>query len=213
MKIYFVSDVSCPWCVIGLRSLETALARLAGEISVDMQFRPFELNPHMGPNGQNLVEHIGEKYGATPEQSAETRAMIRDRAAELGFDMRMNEKSRIYNTFDAHRLLHWADKSGKQHALKLALFKAYFTDGRDVSNRDVLVEVAASVGLDSAEARALIEGDAFAKDVRTEEAYYQNQGIHAVPAIIINEKYLISGGQKPEVFEQALREIAREAIA
>src|SRR5690349_18155041 len=108
MRIDFVSDVSCPWCIIGLKALESALARLDGTVTADLHFHPFELNPQMGPEGQNIVEHIGQKYGSTPEQSAKNRAMIKERAADLGFDMRMHEGSRIYNTFDAHRLLHWA---------------------------------------------------------------------------------------------------------
>ncbi len=211
MKIDFVSDVSCPWCVIGLRALETALSHLAGEIEADIRFLPFELNPHMGPEGQNIVEHIGEKYGSTPEQSAETRAMIRERAGSLGFEMRMNEASRIYNTFDAHRLLHWALGEGKQSALKHAMFKAYFTDGENMSDRETLVRIAGSVGLDPAAARQILADDTFAADVRAEQAYYRQQGIHAVPAIVINEKYLISGGQPIEVFERALREIATQS--
>jgi predicted DsbA family dithiol-disulfide isomerase len=208
MKIDFVSDVSCPWCIIGLRALETAMERLEGTVDVDLHFQPFELNPQMGPDGQNIVEHIGQKYGSTPEQSAQTRAMIRARAADLGFEMRMDENSRIYNTFDAHRLLHWAEGEGKQAALKHALFKAYFTDGAKMSDRETLAKIAGSVGLDEARARDILAGDAFAADVRAQQAFYRQQGINAVPAIIINEKYLISGGQPVDVFERALREIA-----
>ncbi len=211
MKIDFVSDVSCPWCVIGLRALETAMERLEGSVDVDLHFQPFELNPQMGPDGQNIVEHIGEKYGSTPEQSAETRAMIRERAAGLGFEMRMDESSRIYNTFDAHRLLHWAEGEGKQAALKHALFKAYFTDGAKMSDRETLAKIAGSVGLDEARAPDILATDAYAADVRAQQAFYRQQGINAVPAIIINEKYLISGGQPVDVFERALREIAGQS--
>lgn len=208
MKIDFVSDVSCPWCIIGLRALETAMERLEGTVDVDLHFQPFELNPQMGPDGQNIVEHIGQKYGSTPEQSAQTRAMIRARAADLGFEMRMDENSRIYNTFDAHRLLHWAEGEGKQAALKHALFKAYFTDGAKMSDRETLAKIAGSAGLDEARARDILAGDSYATDVRAQQAFYRQQGINAVPAIIINEKYLISGGQPVDVFERALREIA-----
>lgn len=208
VKIDFVSDVSCPWCVIGLRALETAMERLDGELAVDLHFQPFELNPHMGPDGQNIVEHIGEKYGSTPEQSAQTRAMIRERAASLGFEMRMHEGSRIYNTFDAHRLLHWAEGEGKQAALKHALFKAYFTDGAKMSDHETLAKIAGTVGLDEAQAHTILASDSYAAEVRAQQALYREQGINAVPAIVINEKYLISGGQPVEVFERALREIA-----
>ncbi|WP_374651316.1 DsbA family oxidoreductase [Dongia sp.] len=210
MKIDFVSDISCPWCVIGLRALEAAVRNLGDELAVELHFQPFELNPQMGPEGQNIVEHIGEKYGSTPEQSAQTRAMIRERAQGLGFEMRMHEQSRIYNTFDAHRLLHWAGPEGKQAALKHALFKAYFTDGAKMSDAETLVDVARSVGLDADAARRILAGDDYAAEVRSEEDYYRQQGINAVPAIIINEKYLISGGQPVELFERALRQLAAE---
>jgi predicted DsbA family dithiol-disulfide isomerase len=213
MKIDFVSDVSCPWCVIGLKSLETALDRLAPAIEAELHFQPFELNPKMPAGGQNIVEHIAEKYGSTPAQSQANRAAIRDRAAALGFEMRMGETSRIYNTFDAHRLLHWAELEGRQAALKQALFDAYFTEGRDPGDLETLVAVAGRVGLDEAKARAVLESDEFAADVRERERFYTGQGIHSVPAIIINDRHLISGGQPPEVFEQALRQIAAEAPA
>lgn len=210
MRIDFVSDVSCPWCIIGLKALEAALTRLDGTVAAEMHFHPFELNPQMGPDGQNIVEHIGQKYGSTPEQSAQTRAMIKERAADLGFEMRMDEESRIYNTFDAHRLLHWAEVEGKQAALKHALFKAYFTDGAKMSDHETLVTVAASVGLDAKKARQILADGTYTDAVRAEQAFYRQQGINAVPAIVINEKYLISGGQPVDVFERALREIAQE---
>ena len=157
LKIDFVSDVACPWCVIGLRGLEQALglrgleqalANAADAVEADITFQPFELNPRMPAAGQNLVEHITEKYGSTAEQSAASRAMIRSRGAEVGFTFNMSEESRIYNTFDAHRLLHWAGTVGRQQELKLALFKANFTDGANVSDHGVLVEAAVAAGLD-----------------------------------------------------------------
>lgn len=208
LKIDFVSDVSCPWCIIGLKSLEAALGRLDGEVAAELHFQPFELNPQMAPEGQNIVEHIGEKYGSTPEQSAQTRAMIRERAAGVGFEMRTHEQSRIYNTFDAHRLLHWAGLEGKQTQMKHALFEAYFTNGAVMSDHDTLIEVAGKVGLDKERAREILAADDYAEDVRRQERFYQEQGINSVPAIIINDKYLISGGQPVDVFERALREIA-----
>ena len=211
MKIDFVSDVSCPWCVIGLLGLEEALARTGELIDADITFQPFELNPQMGAEGQNIGEHIAEKYGSTPEQSAATRTMIRDRAADLGFGMRMSETSRIYNTFDAHRLLHWAHNEGRQLALKRALFDAYFTDQQNPSDHTVLVVIAANAGLDPMRAAAILASDEFAQDVHTAERLWQSRGISAVPAVIINDRYLISGGQPPEAFESALRKIAADA--
>jgi len=214
LKIDFVSDVSCPWCVIGLRSLEQAIDRI-GNLSVDIHFQPFELNPNMPPEGQEITEHITQKYGISPAQAQANREAIRDRGAKLGFKFSMPDeagggRSRIYNTFDAHRLLHWAEGEGAglQKALKVGLFSAYFTDGRSPASHDVLLDVAALAGLDAVKARAVLESDAFSQEVREREQFYLNSDIHAVPAVIINERHLISGGQPPEVFEQALRQIS-----
>lgn len=208
MKIDFVSDVSCPWCAIGLKSLETALERIGPELPVELHFQPFELNPQMGPEGQDIAEHLGQKYGLTPEQLARNSEAIRERGASVGFTFTMGARRRIYNTFDAHRLLHWAGLEGRQLALKHALFKAYFTDGQDPSDHEVLVRVAGEVGLDAARARAVLTGGEYADEVREDERFYQQQGISAVPAVIIDDRHLIQGGQPAEVFEQALRQIA-----
>lgn len=209
MKIDFVSDVSCPWCAIGLKSLEQALSRLP-ELQVELNFQPFELNPQMVPEGQDINEHLAQKYGAGPEQLAQTREAIRQRGEALGFTFTMGARSRIYNTFDAHRLLHWAHTQGGslQRDLKLALFTAYFTEGRNPGAHEVLLAAAEAVGLDRRAAEAVLTSDAFAAEVREAEAFYQSQGINSVPAVIINDRHLISGGQPPEVFEQALRQIA-----
>ncbi len=211
LEIDFVSDVSCPWCVIGLRGLETGLSRVADSIEADIVFHPFEFNPTMPPEGQNIVKHIAQKYGSSREQSAATRAMIRDRAAAVGFTMVTDDDSRIYNTFDAHRLLHWAETQGVQRALKEALFALYFTDHGDPSSHEALVQVATAVGLDPIEAKAILSSDRYADDVRKEEQLWRSRGISSVPAFVINERYLISGGQPPEAFEQALGDIAAEA--
>ncbi len=208
LKIDFVSDVSCPWCAVGLASLQTALARVGPDVKVDITFQPFELNPQMVVGGEDTTEHLRNKYGSTPEQAAAIKETIRARGAELGFVFNLDKRSRIYNTFDAHRLLHWAHLEGRQLALKQALLKAYFTDGEDPSNHTVLLRLAESAGLDSARAQAILASDIFAAEVRQQEQFYQQQGIHSVPAVVINDRHLISGGQPPEVFEQALRQLA-----
>jgi predicted DsbA family dithiol-disulfide isomerase len=210
LKIDFVSDVACPWCVIGLRGLEQALANASDAVEADITFQPFELNPRMPAAGQNLVEHITEKYGSTAEQSAASRAMIRSRGAEVGFTFNMSEESRIYNTFDAHRLLHWAGTIGRQQELKLALFRANFTDGANVSDHGVLVEAALTAGLDGNQAREVLASGRYAEEVRNAELEWTSRGIRSVPAIVINGNWLISGGQPAETFEQALRGIAAE---
>lgn len=208
IRIDFVSDVSCPWCAIGLNSLEQAIARVGDDVRVDLHFQPFELNPQMPPQGQDATEHLVQKYGSTPEQLERSRDAIRARGAELGFVF--NRRERIHNTFDAHRLLHWAALEGhdKERALKHALLRAYFTDGEDVSAHDVLARIASEAGLDAARARAILASSEYADEVRTQERFYTDRGIHSVPAVIINERHLISGGQPVEVFEQALRQVA-----
>lgn len=210
LKIDFVSDVSCPWCVIGLRSLEQALERTGAGASADIHFQPFELNPQMGPGGQDIAEHLAQKYGSTREQLARNQEALRARGAALGFTFDMTKRSRVYNTFDAHRLLHWAELEGHQLALKRALFAAYFTEGRDPSDRQALIDIATQAGLDPVRAREILESDRYADEVRERQRFYGERGIQAVPSVIINDKYLIQGGQPVEVFEQALRQIAAE---
>jgi predicted DsbA family dithiol-disulfide isomerase len=210
LQIDFVSDVVCPWCAIGLASLETALQRLEGEVAAEIRFQPFELNPDMLPEGEDRDEHLTKKYGRSKQEFAAIRETIRERAAAVGFTM--NPQERIYNTFDAHRLLHWAGTAhpALQPALKHALLRAYFTEARNVADPEVLVAAAQQAGLDPQEARAILASDRYAAEVRQEEQAWLAAGISSVPAIVVNRKYLISGGQPPEVFEANLREMAKQ---
>ena len=202
-------------CVIGLRALDQALSNVKADITAEIHFQPFELNPQMGPAGQEITEHITQKYGITAAQADANRENIRARGADLGFRFALaadagGGRSRIYNTFDAHRLLHWAETVSldKQKALKEALFAAYFTDGQSPASHDVLVRVAGQVGLDVAQAKTVLSSDLYAVEVRAQAQFYTGQGIRSVPAVIINDRHLISGGQPVEVFEQALRQVA-----
>jgi predicted DsbA family dithiol-disulfide isomerase len=208
LRIDFVSDVVCPWCAIGLTSLEQALQRTQGDIAADIHFQPFELNPQLPAEGESIAEHLQRKYGMSDAQLEENQERIRARGAELGFVFDFNARSRIWNTFDAHRLLHWAGLEGKQLELKQALLRAYFSEGRNVSDHATLVASAAAVGLDAQRTRAILASDEFAAEVREAEQFFQRNGITGVPAVIIEQKHLISGGQPVEVFERALREIA-----
>ena len=215
LKIDFVSDIACPWCAVGLGALEGALQRLAPEVTAELHFQPFELNPHMPAGGQDIGEHLTEKYGSTPEQQEQIRAMIRQRGAEVGFSFHPGGRGRVYNTLDAHRLLHWAGlvgADGPQYALKKALLEAYQGRAECVESHEVLLAAVAQAGMDVAQAKAILESDTYADDVRAVERYYQGAGIHSVPAIIINDRHLISGGQPVEVFEKALRQIASGAV-
>ena len=208
VRIDFVSDVSCPWCAIGLASLQQALQNLGGEVTAEIHFQPFELNPQLPADGEDSTEHLMRKYGSSAEQIDANRQMICERGATVGFTFNMDRRSLVYNTFDAHRLLHWAGLAGKDLALKQALLRAYFTDGENVSDRATLVRLATSVGLDATQAGQILAGETYAAEVRRQEQHYTSRGIQSVPATIINDRHLISGGQPPEAFEQALRQIA-----
>jgi predicted DsbA family dithiol-disulfide isomerase len=209
IRIDFVSDVACPWCAVGLSSLQLALSRLGDEVDAEFVMHPFELNPRMGEEGEDLVEHIAKKYGRTPQQIAQAQAELRQRGADVGFTF--GTRTRIYNTFDAHRLMHWAGIKGKQVQLKQALLKAYHGEGKPTSSHDVLVEAAQSAGLDGAEARSILQGDDYANEVRAEEEKYQAMGSNSVPSVIFNNRYLLTGAQPAEAFEQAIRQILTEA--
>lgn len=215
LRIDFVSDVACPWCAVGLAGLQRALATLDGQIEADIHLQPFELEPDMPAAGQDAREHIMRKYGINAAQSDANRKVLRERAAAVGFDYNVHDGSRVWNTFDAHRLLHWAEiqDNGKALLLKQALFRAYFTDNENVADREVLVRAAIGAGLDADAARRVLASDAHAADVREQERRYQQAGIHSVPATIVNGQYLIAGGQPPEAFIDALREIATKPPA
>jgi predicted DsbA family dithiol-disulfide isomerase len=210
LKIDFVSDISCPWCAIGLSALEQALANLQGEVAVDIHVQPFELNPQMSAGGQDIGEHLTQKYGSTLEQQAQIRDTIRQRGADVGFAFNPSGRGRIYNTFDAHRLLHWAglESPRLQLALKKALLAACHTQSQAMESHEVLLAAVAQAGLDVPRAQAILGSEEFAAEVREAEAFYSSHGINSVPAVIINNKHLISGGQPVAVFEQALRKIA-----
>lgn len=210
VKIDFISDVSCPWCAIALSALEQALANIGPEVEAELRFQPFELNPDMGKGGEEIIEHLTRKYGSPREQMVRAQESILERGAEVGFSFDLEKRTRIYNTFDAHRLLHWAGTEGKQRALEHALFEAYFREGRDPSDHEVLLDLAARVGLDASRARQLLESNEYTSEVRARERFYRENGIDAVPTLVINDRYLVQGGQPVQVFEQLLRRFAAE---
>ncbi len=215
MRIDFVSDVACPWCAVGLNALERALARIDGALGeVELHMQPFELNPTMPAEGANAAQYLKSKYGLSDEQLAANRARIVERGAAEGFAFGVREH--VWNTFDAHRLLHWAGvegAAGQQRELKHALLEAYHGKGRNPGAHDVLLELAGQVGLPVGRARDVLVSGAFADEVREAERFWQDAGIHSVPAVVIDRRHLISGGQPSAVFEQALRQIAAESAA
>ena len=248
MRIDFVSDVACPWCAVGLNALERALEKIGPDIPVELHFQPFELNPTMAAEGADAADYLKAKYGMSDAQLAQNRSVIHERGALVGFTF--GDRARVWNTFDAHRLLYWAGlldqrpepsvqpgehggggaggstgggtgittgstkgrtTGNKQRALKHALLKAYHGEGRNPGAHDVLLDLVQQLGLDSQEATAVLNEGRYADEVRAAEREWSEAGIHSVPAIVINQRHLISGGQPPDVFEQALRQIAKEA--
>ncbi|WMD18630.1 DsbA family oxidoreductase [Achromobacter seleniivolatilans] len=213
IHIDFVSDVACPWCAVGLGGLLEAMRRLDSEVDVELHFRPFELNPDMPGGGQNTIERLMAKYGYDREQVQANRKVISERAAAVGMPMRMAEDNRSFNTFDAHRLIHWAGLQGQtqQIAMKKSLLDMYHHQNRDTSDAEVLAQAARDAGLDESAAREVLASNRYADDVRAEEDAWRNRGITSVPSVILNGQYLVSGGQPPEAFEQALRQVAQES--
>ena len=213
LRIDFVSDVACPWCAVGLNSLERALQAVAGQIPVELHFQPFELNPTMAAEGADAGEYLKAKYGMGDEQLARNRAAIRERGAAVGFDF--GDRVRVWNTFDAHRLLHWAglQSNDAQRALKHAMLQAYHGQGLNPSDPQLLARLAGDAGLDALEAVAVLSEGRYAQEVRAAEAEWQRAGIQSVPSIVINRQHLIQGGQSPEVFEQALRQVADSSLS
>jgi len=205
LRIDIVSDVMCPWCIIGYRQLATALE--ASEVDHEIHWHPFELNPNMPPEGQDIGEHLAEKYGTTPEQSTANRAMMTTRGKELGFNFNFVDGFRMHNTFKTHQLLHWANEHSRKDGLKQALFIAHFTDGRNLSDDAVLVEIAGEIGLDRAQAKAVLDDQRFAGVVRQEQQFWVKQGINGVPAMVFDRQHLVTGAQGTHAYENILAQL------
>lgn len=213
LRIDFVSDVMCPWCAIGLHGLLLALEQLSEEVSPEIHFHPFELTPDMPAEGERVIPYLCKKYGMTEAEVANNQAHITERGAELGFAFDFRSDSRKWNTFDTHRLLHWAGEQGgdKQLALKLALFDAYFSRNLNPSERSLLCDLAGQVGLDAAQAGDVYDSGLYAEEVRNEEALWQQRGVSSVPAIVFNERYLVSGGQPVDTFVKVIRDLIAQS--
>ena len=213
IRIDIVSDVVCPWCIIGFKQLQRALGELGDEVESDLHWHPFELNPQMPPEGQDVREHLAQKYGTTTAQSHAARTRLTQIAESLGFEFRYSDAMRICNTFRAHQLLHWAGEQGKQTDLELSLFESYFSREENVDDLDVLVAAAGRAGLDEELARAVMTDGRYADGVREEQRFWLSKGIHAVPSFILDGRYLIPGAQDPDVFVAALRRLVAEKAA
>ena len=211
LKIDIVSDIACPWCAIGYARLEQAMQQMAQDAAFSIQWHAFELNPDHGSKGEPILPALARKYGRSEDEMRTAQSDMTRIATELGLNFEMMQQRYTCNTFDAHRLVKWADDQGKATEMKMALFEAYFGRADDVSKQDVLLRCVTEAGLDEAGGRAVLESDEFAQVVRDDEATYQRAGVSAVPAFIINDKYLISGAQEPETLVQAFREIGADS--
>lgn len=211
VQVDIVSDVMCPWCIVGFRQLEQALGAVGAGAMI--RWHPFELNPAMPSEGQNLGEHITEKYGSTPEQSAQNRQQITQLGTSLGIDFNFSDDSRIVNTFAAHQLLGWAQTKGLQHPLKLALFEAHFTKGRDVSDYKTLIEVAAAVGLDAEAAEKVLMSGEMAEETRAHQQFWTSRGVSGVPSMVFDGQYLLTGAQGAQTYAQMLQKVISEREA
>ncbi len=207
LRIDIISDVMCPWCVIGYRQLATALQ--SKDVAHELHWHPFELNPNMPAEGQDLRTHLAEKYGTTAEQSEANRAHMAALGSELGFQFNFVEGFRMHNTFNAHQLLHWAEEHGRKHDLKQALFEAHFTNACDLSDDTVLVDIAAETGLDRDEAKAVLADQRFAAEVRKEQNFWTSQGINGVPAVVFDRKHLVTGAQGVDNYTNILEQLQK----
>ncbi|WP_067149240.1 DsbA family oxidoreductase [Pseudotamlana agarivorans] len=207
LKIDMVSDVVCPWCTIGFKRLEKAIAELGIEDQVEVEWQPFELNPHMPKEGQNVTEHITEKYGSTLEQQKASQQQMTEIGEELGFKFDYFENMRMVNTFEAHILLDYAKKYNKQTDLKMRLTTAFFSERKDVSDREVLKQALIDVGLNAEEGMALLDNDEVRYNIKSQEAFWQNAGVQSVPTVVFNRKSAVTGAQPVDVFKEVLSEM------
>ncbi|AHI28322.1 DsbA family oxidoreductase [Marinobacter similis] len=210
LQIDIVSDIACPWCAIGYARLEKAMAALKDDMDIQVEWHAFELNPDPSGDGEPILPALARKYGRSEDEMRANQAQMMEIAKDLGLNFEKLQERYTRNTFDGHRLVKWAGEQGKQTEMKMALFEAYFGRAENVTDTEVLVTCATSVGLDAEEARTVLSSDRYADSVREDEARYQQAGVSAVPAYVVNQKYLISGAQEPDTLIDALREIAQE---
>ena len=214
IKIDYISDIACPWCAVGLGNLNQAIAQLSDQVDFEVHFHPFELNPNMPLGGQDAIEHLTEKYGLSVEQVKANQANIRTKALEAGFEFHPEGRKRVYNTFDSHRLLHWAGEEfgpEKQAVLKKELLNTYFCLAVNLDDQKNLIDAVTRSGLDKDRAQEVLKNNEFSKEVRDEESTYTNAGISSVPSIILNDQYLLQGAQPPESFVNAFEQLIQKS--
>jgi len=210
IKIDIVSDVVCPWCTIGYKRLDKAISDLGIQDQIEIEWHPFELNPNMPKEGQNVQEHLTEKYGSSLEEQRRSQEYMAEAGAELGFTFDYFEEMRMVNTFEAHILLEYAKGYGKQTELKMRLTTAFFSERKDVSNRAVLKQALLDIGLNAEEALSKLDNDEARYDLRSKQNYWKNLGVNSVPTIVFNKKSAVTGAQAVDVFKQILSEVIEQ---
>lgn len=208
IQIDIVSDIACPWCAIGYARLEQAMQQLATEFEFNVQWHAFELDPNHSGKGEPILPALARKYGGTEADMRANQDHLMQIASDLGINFSKLQERLTCNTFDAHRLVKWAAGQGLQTAMKLALFDAYFGRAEDVSQHQVLLRCVSAIGLDPTQAQKVLHSDQYTQAVRDDQATYQNNGVTAVPAFIINGKYLISGAQEADTLIKAFQDIS-----
>lgn len=208
IKLDIISDVVCPWCIVGYKRLEVAINELDLQDRVEIEWQPFELNPDMSKDGENLRAHMLRKYGVTQEESDNARVNIAAQGSEYGFDFNFFTEMKIVNTRDAHQLLSYAYQVGLQQALQMRLFAAYFSEQKDVSDRTVLLTEAQSVGLDSAAVALALDDPERRSDITNQEALWQQQGVSGVPTVIFNRTRALTGAHPQSTYQEALQALA-----
>jgi predicted DsbA family dithiol-disulfide isomerase len=211
MQIDIVSDIACPWCAIGYARLEKAMKTLNNELKFEVQWHAFELNPDSTSDGEPILQALSRKYGRSAAEMEAAQRNMMDIAEELGLNFSLMQERYTHNTFDAHRLVKWAGEQDRQTDMKMAFFEAYFGRAENISDAEVLIGCAEKIGLDGAQAKDILKSDAYSEAVRADEARYQQAGVSAVPAFIINQRHLISGAQEPDILVNAFREIAAQS--
>lgn len=207
IKIDIISDVVCPWCIIGYKRLQQALKELGAEDKFEIEWHPFELNPDMPAEGEDIIEHMGRKYGMSAEEARSYQEAGKKNFDEIEFPFDFYEGKRIVNTRDAHVLLDFANEKGKQTELELAFFRANFGERKDVSNRQVLGEIVKGIGLDKDVAIARLDDANARKQVQEKESYWQKQGVSSVPTMVINNSSVLNGAYPVGTYKQVLAEL------
>ena len=210
IKLDIISDVVCPWCIVGYKRLQKAISELGIEDKLEIEWQPFELNPSMPIEGQNMGEHLSQKYGSSVQDNNQNKERLKTLGAEEGFTFNFFDDMKMVNTRDSHVLIEYAKEQNKQTELNIRLIEAFYTEKKDISNREVLKQELLTVGLNSIEALERLDKSKYKEEVEAKEQLWQNMGVSGVPTIVFNRKSALTGAQPTEVYKQVLTELLNE---